>query len=346
MGGRVSHFEDAGPEVGLVLPTTDGGRYLCRDPRPLPIVATPADVLLLFDRSGSMNTEFGGSTRYAAAAALLGDLVGAYQGRLRFGFQAFPGRRGCASSASPGCCVERPSVPIGLGHADLVREAIEAAAPVEGNTPTAGALRQARQYFQALGDDIKERYVLLATDGRPSCDIGGRLVERDELDADGRRVAGPCFDALQEVRALGDEGVQVIVLGVGPGLEMDPGGRASCLGEMAQLGGAPRPGGQPAFYAATNPAELEWTLQQIFGAFDRPSCLIELKAMPPLPEEVAVFLDGHEIPRSRAQGWDFDGDTKRIRITGLYCRKLERFQVAVVEVRHGCPPCTDPAQCE
>lgn len=347
--GGAAPAVDGGPAAAARLPPAEGGRPACRDvTRPLPVDPRPADVLVLFDRSASMSTEFGGGTRYSVQAEILGDLVEAYQDKIRFGLQVFPSRGPCADGQLAGCCAEPPRVPVGPGAADAIRGAIEEAAPVGGNTPTAGALRLARLYYASLDDGVAERYVLLSTDGRPSCSAAGRLAEADALDADGRRVAGACHDALVEVQALREAGVKVIVLGVGPGLDADPGGRPGCLDEIAQKGGAPRPGGRPSFFPATDPAELEAALQRIFGAVARPTCTLALSAPAPDPGQVMVLVDGREIPRDREHGWDFDppGDARRIRIFGLYCRRLERFQVREVEVRFGCPPCADEAACE
>jgi hypothetical protein len=342
---------NADPDASPPLLKWDGGTISAVDARrcgttyPLDFDRREADVLILFDRSASMLTEFGTdlgtTTRYAAEARILSELIGAYDDKLRFGFQQFPAPGTCPG-ASLGCCAQPPSVPMGLGNAAPVIDAIAAAAPVGGSTPTAGALRLAREYFASLDDGISERFVLLSTDGRPSCSAAGKLAAEDEFDASGVRVAGACFDALAEVDALVKQGVKVIVLGVGSGLENDPGDLPSCLEEMAVRGGLPRAVGRPRFYPGADTSTLEMALQQIFGGVSQPSCLLDLKSTPSDPERVAVFFDGREIPRNRAHGWDYEPpeDTTRIKIFGEYCRRLQTFQVTQLELRIGCPPCT------
>jgi hypothetical protein len=337
---------DAG--VGLApgpLPTSTGSP--CRDlSYPIPLERRSADVLILFDRSGSMTTELGTGTRYSVAAELLSDLAAVYQDKLRFGFQRFPAKDGCAVEA-PGCCAEPPEVPVALGQGELIADAIAGAAPVGGATPTAMALRLAREYYQQLGPDGADRYVLLATDGSPSCSADGRPAEADVYDPSGMRVAGACQDALVEVGALVAAGLKVIVVGIGPGLAADPGATPACLEELAQKGGMPRPEGRPWFFSATAPDALEAALQQIFGAVSRPLCRIDLGRAPGNPDGVAVLLDGREIPRDAGQGWSYASlDPRYIVINGEYCQRVRRFQVSRIDVRGGCPPCLDEARCE
>jgi hypothetical protein len=340
---------DAAPDLAPgPLPTGTASPPSCRDlTYPIPFERRSADVLILFDRSGSMTTELGTGTRYSVAAELLSALVAIYQDKLRFGFQRFPARDGCGAGPAPGCCAEPPQVPVALNQGLLVGDALAAAAPVSGATPTAGALRLAREYYQQLEPDGADRYVLLCTDGRPSCSAGGRPAEPDVYDQNGQRVAGACQDALVEVRALVAAGVKVIVLGIGPGLANDPAATPACLEELAQEGGMPRSEGRPWFFSALAPESLEAALQQIFGGVSRPLCEIDLGRPPGNPDRVAVFLDGREIPRDPVQGWSYaSSDPGHIVINGEYCRRLQRFQVSQIDVRGGCPPCVDQARCE
>jgi hypothetical protein len=323
-------------------------RDACGETRPLSFQLRAADVLLVFDRSDSMATEFSTGTRYSITAAMLGDLVDLYQDKVRFGFQEFPDQRACPPEHAPGCCAGPPAVPVALSSGAPVRAAIAAAQP-GGSTPTAEALRRAREYYAGLDDGVAERYVLLSTDGQPSCDSTGHLAEADVLDADGKRIAGACYDALVEVDKLVAAGISLVVLGVAAD---DPGPRSSCLEELARRGRGPMapvtPGDRPWFFPATDRDKLELALQQIFGGVIQPPCSLSLRQTPPDPEQVSVLLDGHQVPRNRNYGWDFESpdDTQQIHFYGEYCNRLHRFQVSTIDVRWGCPPCLDPSRCE
>jgi hypothetical protein len=319
----------------------------CGDFSPmLGYTARAADVLVLFDRSSSMTTAFGTGTRYSVEAGLLSSLAGSYQDKLRFGFQAFPSRTACDGHA-PGCCAEPPALSVGLDQGDAVADAVAAAAPVSGATPTPEALRLARAYFAGLADGVTDRYVLLSTDGRPSCGGDGRLAAPDLRDPNGVWLSGACHDALVEVDALVAARVKVIVLGIGGTGAGGPGETDGCLEALAVRGGMPREDGRPSFYPAADPQGLETALQQIFGGVSRPSCDLTLDVTPGDPDRVAVFLDGREIPRDPTQGWSFGGaDPRHIVINGEYCKRLQRFQVTRIVVRGGCAPCGVNAQGE
>jgi hypothetical protein len=245
-------------------------------------------------------------------------------------------------------------VPIGPGAAGAVRPALQEAAALEGNTPTAEALRLARRYFLDLNDGVSDRYVLLVTDGRPSCGIDGQLPEPP---APGK-LGAACVDAAAEVDDLLAAGVRTIVLGIGSEVAPRPAGTGAlddsteeavtCLSELARRGGTARVDGPPHYYVATQTEALERSLRQIFGASVSRPCALVLSRTPADRNQVQVLFDGRQVPRSRRDGWDFDppDDSKRIGIFGEACRRLDRFQVSRVEVRYGCPPCEDQAGCD
>jgi len=285
---------------------------------------------------------------------LLNELLPAYEQRIRFGFQVFPFGGSCPAGYVRGCCAEPPSVPIGVGAAAAIRLAIEEAAALQGNTPTAEALRLARRYFLDLNDGVSDRYVLLVTDGRPSCGIDGQLPEPP---APGR-LGAACVDAAAEVDDLLAAGVRTIVLGIGSEVAPRPAGTGTledsteaavtCLSELARRGSTARVDGPPHYYVATQPEALERNLREIFGGTAPRPCSFVLSDMPADRNQVQVLFDGKQIPRSRRDGWDFDppDDSKRIAIFGEACRRLDRFQVSRVEVTYGCPPCEEHQICE
>jgi len=338
---------DASPDT-LFWP--DGGPNECRQvTNLLGFEMRPADILVLIDRSDSMRSAFGTGTRFSIQSALLKDLMSTYDKRIRFGYLPFPFRSGCGGSGAVACCVGSPPVGVADGNAAAIGLAIDDAAPVSGQTPTAAALAQAGAYFSGLSDGITNRYVLLSTDGHPSCSLDAGLAEN--VIVNGEWTKGPCADALVQVEALRKAGVRVVVLGIGSGLEIGEAGAPSCLEALARRGGLPRPVvGGPSFFPATSPAELERTLQTIFGAVTQPSCVLRLVEKPPDTERVAVFFDGKQVPRNtpRMAGWEWveGGVGSAIQVYGEYCRLVDRLQVAEIEVRHGCAPCTDLALCE
>ena len=54
-----------------------------------------ADVLILFDRSGSMGMAFGQSTRAEALTSLLSGVLSNYAAHVHFGYEEMPGQQDC-----------------------------------------------------------------------------------------------------------------------------------------------------------------------------------------------------------------------------------------------------------
>jgi hypothetical protein len=317
---------------------------------PIDIVPTKADILILLDRSGSMDTVFGNATRYQALTAELSDLVSTYAVHVRFGYQEMPSQQACAVPVVDGCCATQPSVPVTENNAGPITAAFAAAAPMEGNTPTAAALRAAREYYDDLADGIGNRYVLLATDGAPNCTLAGSLSAHDTFDASGNRVAGACFEALAEIDALVGQGMTVIVLGLGDEFADTNSDAASCLSAMAEHGGAAATPTGRSYYVVSEPLELQIAIEQIFGGIKRPSCTVPLSSDFDFSSSVTVFLDGQFIPNTLAGStWSLDTSTSppSVKVQGEYCDRLQRFEVDNIKVVFGCKNtgCTDAVGC-
>jgi hypothetical protein len=341
----VDESVDAGARRDANGPLLDAGlssAHVCTASQVVRLDLQPADVLILLDRSGSMDTAFGSGTRLQAVAALLADVVAAYAGHVRFGFEEMPGRQGCEGFLSSGCCASPPIVAVGDGNAGAVLDAIAVTAPADGNTPTAAALRAARTYYEGLADPVDNRFVLLATDGAPGCTLGGALASGDSLDS----VA--CVEAVAEVSALVARGVRVIVLGVGPELADDSSAGPVCLDALAHAGGAAASPGSPGYYGASDPEQLQLAIERVFGGVSRPSCLLPIRTPVPDTSTIAVYLDGQQIPRKVGDGWSLETSQSlpTVLVTGAYCEQIERFEVSAVEARFGCPPCVDIGECK
>jgi hypothetical protein len=305
-----------------------------------------ADVLILLDQSGSMETAFGADTRYQAVTALLSDMVASYANHLRFGLQEMPGGEICGPQPNLGCCVSPPSIVTAPNNAQALLATLGAAGVLDGNSPTAAALKAAHAYFDGLDDGVENRYVLLATDGAPNCTLGGQLLNADTFDSQGTRIAGPCFDALKEVNDLVADGVDVIVLGVDSDLGDDLDGQLGCLDALGHAGGAEASPGSPAFYSVSDPRPLQLKLEQIFGGVTRMSCSLSLPNAVPVSSSITVSLDGQSIPLDvtdasggeSGDGWYLDTTQipPAVRITGAYCDQIERFDVATIRARYDC----------
>jgi hypothetical protein len=308
--------------------------------------AKDVDLLIVLDASESMGIGFGPGTRYSVLANLLSNLVDTYQSRIRFGLAQFPGPDAlCSDQTVTGCCAGPPLVEVAPGDGAAMQGVLNSAPLLAGNTPTASALARALEYYSGLSDGVADRYVLLATDGLPSCTISGQLSSNPPANADGG-VPNACQDAVAQVQALWSQGINVLVLSVGAELTDDPAGPPDCLDQMAQAGGMPKAPPGPGYYSAASLESLETTIEYIFGGLARASCQFALGSAPTSPAEVSVELDGQKMPRDQnhEDGWDFDppGAMGSIRIFGQYCDRIQHFQYSAIVVSYTCPlQCAD-----
>jgi hypothetical protein len=161
------------------------------------------------------------------------------------------------------------------------------------------------------------KYMILVTDGEPSCD------ENDD-------------DPESTIRAIKDAaaaGLPTFVIGFE---ENDDPGAVETLDRMAVAGGRPRPG-MRRFYPAANRADLDAALHAI--TLSLTSCVFPL-AVPPLdPGFVGVTVDDQLIPRdpTHAQGWDYAMKGSAIEIFGSACADLKSGASMSVGIHYGCP---------
>jgi hypothetical protein len=328
-GGIIINVSDAGRE-GPNEDANCGLQNFMLDRR-------PAIVLLLQDRSTSMrNTLSGGATRWATTVNGVKPVLQQTQAGIFWGLKFFPDGRECGVTAGA-------NIEPALNNADAISAQLDAIKVVANSadnlglwdgTPVAPALRQAAIYLASLPSD-KQKYILLATDGQPTCAGGDRLLGGGDPDSDDH-PSGPA--AVAEVVAMG---IKVPVIGVAFSSTWDPtdlDDNEVTLNEMAKAGGMPRPM-DPAYYAANSSAELAAAFAQITGTVI--SCTFDLKGMkPPSPNDVAVKINGVKLPRDTAhgQGWDYDADLANVVIYGQACDQLMgATATSQVQIIFGCP---------
>jgi len=297
----------------------------------------PAVVVLLQDRSTSMrNTLSSGLTRWATLVEAVKPVLQQTQAGISWGFKFFPDSKICGVNA--GVNIEpalNNAAPITtrLDSIQVVQNSADNNGLWDG-TPVAPALRQTAQYLASLPTD-KQKYILLATDGQPTCAGGDPLLGGGDPDTDDR-PSGPA--AVAEVAAMG---IKVPVVGIAFSKTWDPAklkDNEITLNDMAKAGGMPRPT-DPAYYGASSSAELAAAFAQITGILI--SCTFDLKGMkPPSPDDVAVKIDGVKVPRDKVhnEGWDYDADMSNVVVYGQACEQLKGVGATNnVQIIFGCP---------
>jgi hypothetical protein len=183
--------------------------------------------------------------------------------------------------------------------ASQVSVALQSSSP-QGGTPTGPSLSMLSRQPSLTGNDGREDYVLLITDGLPNCNSTnanglcacGTSCTPQQVSAcqcttstcSGSLCSLGCLDSSGSVAAetsLANVGVKTIVVGFGP--DVAAGSALTVLDAMARAGGVPRscPNGTSAecgagstclsnrtcdraFYQASSSAELQGVLSQLF----------------------------------------------------------------------------------
>jgi hypothetical protein len=292
------------------------------------------DVLLVLDRSGSMSESIAedcccssacsSATRAgmcsntsscterwpaltSAVTATIGQTVD-----IEWGLKFFSTPPQAGSDQRDTCAVNNGvEVGVAAGSAGSIQTAIAGVTP-GANTPTARAITVATTYLQGVQDQ-NNRVILLATDGEPNCKGGS---------GSGSDVPG----TVTAIGAAKAAGFNVYVIGIGPSV--------GNLDNFAQAGGTNH------YYPATSPADLAKALAEISTQVT--SCTFVMSEAPPVPEDVAVYIDGKLVPKDPANGWSFGANSQTIVFNGAACDSLKSGAASAVQVVFGCPGVPPP----
>jgi hypothetical protein len=231
-----SDVGSTGGQAGFQLDssTTDGDTPMDCGGSKMQAEARPVNVVVLLDRSLSMNSALSpteAKTRWQAMREALNAALSGVQDRISFGLKLFPDSTADCSVTRPGLAVE-----IGIGAASVaaIDEAILAAVPA-GGTPVATALGQLLDYFSSADAGTLEgdKVVLLATDGAPNCNAAltcaqSACIANIENPTMTQNICqfdpAQCLDATtaaDKIRALNNAGIRTVVVGI-PGISGSP----------------------------------------------------------------------------------------------------------------------------
>jgi hypothetical protein len=308
------------PDAGSIIAPDDnvcGVQDFDRQPK-------PAEVLLVLDRSGSMENELdSGETRWEAVVPTLVGAIEATTAGIWWGLKTYP-ELDDTEQCAPESIVPTIHVPIAEMSGGTVVTAIEATTPLGDGTPTGDAIRFALDHLREramLSDNPK--FLLLATDGEPNC-------PDDDDDEDAPDAVDYTVDAIAEALA---EGFPTFVVGV----DTSEDGAVENLNAMAEAGGRPR-AGDPKFYLASTQEEIEMALQEITGEIA--SCVFDLDPPPPVLENIAVDFNGMRADRdpSRENGWEYTNDDhSQLEVYGTWCDRIKSEAESAVNIKYGCP---------
>jgi hypothetical protein len=187
----------------------------------------------------------------------------------------------------------------------------------------------ATAYLLSLKDG-NPKYILLATDGAPTCSGGPGAL----MSSSGQART----DAVAAVAAAAAASIHTFVVGVAT----TQSGDATTLNNLAVAGLEPRMDPSTKFFLASSQADLVTTLKTITGQIS--SCAFSLSPTPPVPDNIAVKVNGVKAPQDPAHldGWDYTAaDHSALSLFGSWCDtvKMSSHRVQIV---YGWPDTTVP----
>lgn len=364
---------DAGssPEVVVAFDGGDGGGVAACGGDEVRASQKEVTLLLVIDKSSSMLETDGDENdvdRWTKLSQATASALEAIQDDMSLGLEVFPRREDqplTADCSSDESCCSMPQgdgavlVPVdeGASAAPEIMDALSTITPA-GGTPTARALELALNYFEMGGgiDAPGDRYVLLVTDGGPTCNadlecdadtcttnIDGLCPEDfgNCCDAELLGAAGSerCLDVdapLAAIQALAAANIRTAVMGI-PGTE----DYADQLNAYALAGGLPNTDGDTDYFAVSAQGGVE-ELEAALAAVTRQlvqTCVLELAEVPPDEDRVNVRIEGELVPKEGDDGWDIDVEAvpPTVTLKGATCERVESEGVEAIAVLFGCP---------
>jgi hypothetical protein len=285
----------------------------------------PAEILIVLDRSASMKDPPTGSTgtsKWDLVVPGVNEVVTATNTAVSWGLKVFPEGEGSECIAAS----VTSAVPVKIAPADAsaVTAAVTATTPEGNGTPTGDAIKAAVTYLKTL-TDTNPKFILLATDGEPSC-------AGTSKDSTGARTY-----AVQAVTDAATAGFKTFVVGVATTKTT----ATQALNDMAVAGQMARADTNPLatkFYLASTKDELVSSLQVITGQVS--SCTFTLTATPPDPTNIAVKVNGMKAPpdKTHMNGWDYtSSDNLNVEVYGSWCDQIKGVSANSVNFVLGCP---------
>ncbi len=309
--------------------------HLTADPQ------TP-DMMIVLDRSGSMSE--GG--RWQPSVSAVRRVATELESKIRFGLAMFPDPKvnpmtavtntlDCVFQPDPQSCIDMITaaagdscapgnvvVPVGEMKAMAIGTALSQTQPF-GGTPTSGTLESLVESFanQPAGPDamgVHAKYVLLVTDGQPTCPAGeGQETTPADIDASNKAI-----------EALLAKEVRTYVIGY------DTSGAenmalATVLDGFATRGGT----GDMKHRPVEDEASLVMELERITGAIV--GCSFTLDKPPTRADFVLVRLDGKQLNLDAPDGWKLVGD-RTVELSGQACEAFRSAGSHILDAEVQC----------
>jgi hypothetical protein len=322
-------------------------------PRCLPgsfdLISRGAEIMLVIDRSGSMNQSLaggggggGGTSKWRTMRNALATVLPRVDDRVNIGALFYPEE--AAESRMAACELANvPSVDLapGLRATPNVLGYFDTTGP-GGGTPTAAALLRSFTYYIRNPNPSRARFIVLATDGGPNCNAS---LDASSCMCTGggggggmgggcRSDATRCLDDARTIRSIEQLATNPItpmptyVIGLAGDNEVT---YAQTLTAMAIAGGRPNrtASGAPTFYDIRQPEELTAALNTIANNIAR--CTFIAPSRPRNDSLLSITVNGVTVTRDTTQinGWNWtDRAIGEITLFGNACPSGELAIIA------------------
>jgi hypothetical protein len=312
----------------------------------------PAEILLLLDRSKSMiedTTSDGVTLKWNAVIPALKQVIMDTDAAVSWGLKVFP--EGDGAECVAGGVTNNVVVPVAPMNAANVVAAIDATMAQGNGTPTGDAVTAAFNYLRTL-TTTNPKYILLATDGAPSC--AGTTKSSD---------TARTF-AVSQVMAAATAAPPIYTFVVG--VATNSNSEQTTLNSLADAGGRPRPGLLTHFYLGNTQTELTAALATITG--QAATCTFPLDPPPPVLNDstkLGMYFPPTGTPASctasadcangltcvsgvcmtkvpydgaMGNGWAYtDANDTAVQAYGSWCDMIKASGANTVQVLYGCP---------
>lgn len=259
----------------------------------------PADVMLMLDRSESMQEQIEGTAKWAIAAASLREVLPRYENVVRFGLAMFPG-------VLTSCQAGMVTHDLADGNVEDILASIDASPSGMGGTPIGDTLELIGS-VGGLDDPTHANFILMLSDGSETC--------RGE--------------PLAVAREMYDRAPRIQVYPVGFGHRVDEG----LLGDIARASHTQSGAGR-GYWSADDAGELTAAFDSILSSVIQ--CEFLLDPPPPDADRVYAFLGEAQVARDLENGFDVDRDTTRLTFFGDACERVRNVGTRI-RVVFGCP---------
>ncbi|HEX5661136.1 MAG TPA: vWA domain-containing protein [Polyangiales bacterium] len=315
------------PSTARDAGSSEAGKKAPIDPAACQKIQLPSDpaepeILIVQDRSGSMvglgDIRNAGKNRWQPSVRALKKLTSELTETVAFGLMLFPATSGGVSlGGGAGCDPGKLDVEVATGSATQIASVLDRSAPDVGATPTAASLTAALGALDTgLCPDcrVAPKYVLLVTDGQPTCGVGGTKTLPEDIEATNKAI-----DALHTA------GIKTYVIGYDT---------ASDQAAAIAMDGFARHGGTDKYLPVEDESSLLAELTRIAG--ELVPCEFELSDDVEDPSFVRVEIDG--VSYEYEQDWLLEGRTVRLLERGGACPKLRDARLHRLAITRECAP--------